>query len=413
MTRTTVGKVTEAPPATLRRVALHASGMARRASFGRGRAGAARTLDHLGHVQLDTISVIARAHDHIFASRVPGYRNAHLQQLVAEREAFEYWAHAAAVLPMDDFRHALPRMARMAARHRQLNASERGEMKRVLARVRSEGPLRARDFSTPPGHRGGWWAWKPAKLALERLFHEGALMVAGREGFEKRFDLTERVLPSRVDTRPPDLAEHATWLVARARRHLGVFTARHAYYQRRERGLGKAVAVALQEACERGELAPLSNATLNDGRRWLVDTTALETFGQPISRRLRALSPFDPLVIHRDRLSALFGFDYQLECYLPEAKRRFGYFSLPLVTGTRLIGRADCKAERSARLLTCRHLALEPGAENLDPTLLRAGLCDLAHMNDCSSLRVERVSGIPDRRARQLARALSASVSGP
>lgn len=413
MTRVLLGNGTDTTLQALRRVAVRASGVTSRAPFGRARAGAARALEHLGYVQVDTISVIARAHDHILASRVPGYRSEHLQQLVARQQAFEYWAHAAAYLPISDFRHALPRMARFAARHRQLRAAERREMSRVQDRVRTEGPLRARDFEAPPGHKTGWWSWKPAKLALERLFHEGALMVSGREGFEKRFDLTERVLPASVDTRTPTLAEHAAWLVAGARRHLGVFTARHACYQRREPGLRKAVAGAITAACDRGEIVPLRPATWTGGRRWYVDTAALEASAQPIARRLRALSPFDPLVLHRDRMSALFGFDYQLECYLPEPKRRFGYFSLPLVTGVRIVGRADCKAERSEGRLRCRHLALESGAAQIDPDLLLNGLHDLARMNACSCLLVERVSGVSDRQGRQLARTLTTALSDP
>ncbi len=394
----------------LKRIAVHAGGVARRTPFGRGRPGAARALEHLGHVQVDTISVVARAHDHILASRVPGYRSAHLQQLIARREAFEYWAHAAAFLPMTDFRHALPRMQRLAAGGRHWARADRREMERVLDRIRAEGPLRARDFAAPAGHRGGWWEWKPAKRALERLFQEGRLMVTAREGFEKRFDLTERVLPSWVDTRVPDLAEHAAWLVARARRHLGVFTARHARYQRHETGLGKAVDRALADAVEAGEVLQVAHPKLTGNPRWFVDADAIAACGAPISRRPQALSPFDPLVIHRDRLGALFEFDYQIECYLPAGKRRFGYFSLPLLAGTRFIGRADCKAERKQRVLTCRHLALEPAAAASDVEAIRRGLVDLAHMNDCAQIDVIRVSGTDARRAGQTARKLSGPV---
>lgn len=391
----------------LRRIAVHAGGVARQTPFGRGRPGAARALEHLGHVQLDTISVVTRAHDHILASRVPGFHSGHLQQLIARREAFEYWAHAAAFLPMTDFRHALPRMQRLAAGGRHWARADRHEMARVLDRIRAEGPLRARDFAAPPDQRSGWWEWKPAKRALERLFHEGSLMVTAREGFEKRFDLTARVLPTWVDTSMPDLAEHAAWLVTRARRYLGVFTARHARYQRREVGLVKAVDRALTNAVEAGEVLQITHPGRAGNRPWFVDAAAVEACRGPISRRAQALSPFDPLVIHRDRLAALFDFDYQIECYLPAAKRRYGYFSLPLLAGTRFIGRADCKAERRQRVLTCRHLALEPAAAPPDVETLRRGLVHLAHMNDCEHINVIRVSGIDALSASLAARGLS------
>lgn len=392
----------------LRRLAVHASGLGSQAPFGRGRAGAGRALDHLGHVQIDTISVVTRAHDHILATRVPGYRPLHLQQLVARREVFEYWAHAAAFLPMTDYRHALPRMQRLAGGGRHWGKDDRQEMARVLDRIRAEGPLRARDFAAPAGHRGGWWSWKPAKWALERLFQEGQLMVIGRTGFEKIFDLTERVLPEAVDARTPSLEEHASWLVARARQSLGIFSAWHVRYQRREEGLGRAVESALADAVDRGELYEVKQPALPPGLRWYADHQGLEQAGRRIGRDVRALSPFDPLVIHRDRLLALFGFDYQIECYLPQAKRRYGYFSLPLLAGSRLVGRADCKAMREQRRLLCRHLALE--GSTVDTDKLRAGFDALARMNDCEQIQIERVSGISASEARRLARILTQPV---
>ncbi|MCC5886244.1 MAG: YcaQ family DNA glycosylase [Gammaproteobacteria bacterium] len=404
---------TDIPMDALRRVVVHASGLGSHAPFGRARPGAGRALDHLGHVQIDTISVVARAHDHILASRVPGYRPEHLQQLMARREAFEYWAHAAAFLPMADYRQALPRMQRLAGggRHWGRDNRQDQEMARVLDRIREEGPLRARDFEAPAGHQGGWWSWKPAKWALERLFQEGQLMVVGRIGFEKVFDLTERVLPAAVDTRTPTLDEHARWLVARARQSLGVFSARHVRYQRREEGLGRAVETAIADGLKGGKLLEVRHAQLPPGLRWYADRQALEQAGRRIGRGVRALSPFDPLVIHRDRLLALFGFDYQIECYLPEAKRRYGYFSLPLLSGTRFVGRADCKALRQDRQLICRHLALEPATVPADAEKLLEGFVALARMNDCDRIQVERVSGVSEREARRLARVLTQPVA--
>lgn len=392
----------------LRRVAVHASGLGRAAPFGRGRAAIQRAVEHLGHVQIDTISVVARAHDHILASRVPGYRSQQLQDLLQRRAVFEYWAHAAAFLPMQDYRHALPRMQRLAASRQQRSGNDVAMRQMVLARIEAEGALRARDFEAPPGHRSGWWSWKPAKLALERLFHEGRLMVSARDGFEKCFDLSERVLPIGVDTRPPTLAQHADWLLQRTGQALGVFSARHVRYQRRESGLAAAVTAALDRAEERGEILRVQNKVLPASRRWYADRGALEAGSGRLSQRLQALSPFDPVLIHRDRLAALFGFDYQIECYLPAVRRRYGYFSLPLLQGSRFVGRADCKAERSEGLLRCRHLALEANAAGTDPEALRRGLVELAQMNGCERLAVAKISGCDEASARRLRKALSA-----
>lgn len=403
-------KTDEVAMEDLRRLAVQASGLGSGAPFGRGRRGAACALDHLGHVQIDTISVVARAHDHILASRVPGYAPQHLQQLLARREAFEYWAHAAAYLPMTDFRQVLPRMRRLAEGGSHWAPRNRAEMARVLACIRDEGPLRARDFAAPNGHQGGWWSWKPAKSALERLFQEGRIMVVGRSGFEKIFDLTERVLPETVDTRPPSLQEHAAWLLGRARRSLGVFSARHVRHLRREEGLGHAVDTAINQAMEAGELVEVRHPALPASLRYYADAAGLEQTGRRIGRGIRPLSPFDPLVIHRDRLLALFGFDYQLECYLPDHKRRYGYFSLPLLSGTSFIGRADCKAVRKDQLMLCRHLALEDAASTTDPGKLREGMAALARMNDCDRIEVERVSGISGQQAKRIKQALSGPV---
>ena len=188
----------------LRRIALEAQGLTRSSPFGRGTGGAERALEQLGYVQIDTISVVSRAHHHTLYNRIPGYQPKLLDKLVAERRAFEYWFHAAAYLPMRDYRYALPRMRRFKrGEMRWMRSRDQKLMDQVLDRIRFDGPLRARDFEDPSHKHGGWWDWKPAKRALEQLFMQGDLMVAAREGFQKTYDLPERVLPAGVDTRIP------------------------------------------------------------------------------------------------------------------------------------------------------------------------------------------------------------------
>lgn len=394
----------------LARVAVRATGLHRAAPFGRGRPGALEALRRLGYLQIDTISVVRRAHEHVLASRVPGFQPRHLDELIRRREAFEYWAHAAAFLPMEDFRHALPRMQRLRAGGQHWIGRDARVMDEVLDRIRDEGPLQSRDFDAPDGHRGGWWSWKPAKRALERLFHEGALMVVERDGFAKSWDLTERVLPAHVDTRPPSLQAHADHLIERARLALGVFRPPHVTYLRRESGLRPAVAAGLAAAVEAGRLTRVRAAE----RDWYVDRESLQTTAR-ISNATRFLSPFDPLVLHRDRLARLFGFDFQLECYLPAPRRRYGYFSLPILQGATFIGRADCKAERATGRFLIRHLALEPGTgDRADIDALGAqllsGAAQLAALDDCDQLRVERISGLTKTRAGALKQRLAGSI---
>ena len=195
----------EVTPGKLRRIALDRQGLLKREPFGRGKRATLKAIEQLGYVQIDTISVVERAHNHVLRARVPNYENHHIDKLQREGRIFEYWFHAAAYLPMRDFRFALPRMHAMrSGEERWLRSRDQKLMREVLATVRETGPLKARDFEDTRRGRGGWWDWKPAKSALEQLFMQGDLMVTGREGFQKIYDLTERVLPADTDMRTPD-----------------------------------------------------------------------------------------------------------------------------------------------------------------------------------------------------------------
>ena len=176
-----------------RKLFLKQQGLLRDNEFGRGKNATNRVIQRLSYVQIDTISVIRRAHEHVLYNRVPNYSLKHLEKLVQEREIFEYWSHAAAFLPFKDFRYSLPVMKGFR-NARQCDNKIKSE---VLARIRAEGPLQSRDFEdTSSKKRSGWWEWKPSKRVLEHLFFSGELMVTRREGFQKVFDLTEDFLPS-------------------------------------------------------------------------------------------------------------------------------------------------------------------------------------------------------------------------
>ena len=195
--------------AKARRIAVHAQRLTAPLDAS-GKEGAAQTIDHLGYVQIDTISVIERAHHHTLWNRCPDYRPDHLHELQAvDRRIFEYWAHAIAYLPISDYRFYLPRMARHRSSERAWLSEWRSKHPHILdhvyERIRKEGALSSKDFEPPPGtKRGTWWDWKPAKRALEILFWQGDLMISSRERFQKLYDLTERVLPRFVDTTCPN-----------------------------------------------------------------------------------------------------------------------------------------------------------------------------------------------------------------
>jgi len=371
------------PLSAARRRVISAQGLLGKTAFGEGKSGTLAAIEHLGYVQIDTISVVERAHHHTLWARVPGYSPSHLNDLQSERSVFEYWSHAAAFLPMRDFRFALRRMEAFAQGKRHWFRRDNKVRRYVLDRIRAEGPLRARDFEAPAGHRGGsWFEWKPAKSALEQLFWCGELLVKERKRFEKVFDLRDRVLPAGIDLRMPSEDEFLRHLVVMALRAQGLATAREISYQRH---LSQArLTKVLGEMREAGELLTFEVEGIPDevyyGLKDAGEVAAKDAKGE-----VYILSPFDNLVIQRKRLSRLFGFDYQIECYVPEPKRKFGYFCLPLLRGTDFLGRVDVKADRQAGALRLESFHWEHPSQSPSRHLsaIVAALQKFAHFNAC------------------------------
>ena len=358
---------------------------------GKGSAVAAtlETVEHLGYVQVDTISVIQRAHHHTLWNRNPRYELEHLDELAAEKKVFEYWAHAASYLPMRDYRFSLPRKHAIAS-GKQDHWYERDEkmIKTVLARLTVEGPLRAKDFEHT-GEKPNVWQAKPAKAALEYLYMQGDLMVPRREGFQKVYDLTERVLPEGIDTTFPEPTEYARYLIMRYLRANGLGRVGEMSYL--VRGARSLVSQTLKEMEASGEVRRIR---VGDGD-WFALPASLELLGKSLSRsKLKILSPFDNLVIQRERMKDLFAFDYLIECYVPKAKRQYGYFSLPILWDGSLVARMDCKADRKESVLHVYHLALEPGLKKLDQfaLALRKELKAFLKFNGCDGLKLHRTS---------------------
>lgn len=322
--------------------------------------------------------MVERAHLHVLKTRVENFAPPMLEQLSQQRTIFEYWSHAAAFLPTADYRYYLPVMHGFA-RHRDINKKLQGQ---VLARIAAEGPLQAKDFSDPrAGKASGWWDWKPSKQVLESLFLGGELMIARRHGFQKVYDLTERVLGSDVDTRLPSARERGEFYVRRMLAAHGLATARDIAYPRASvlhlsrDNIQPLITTALRDMADAGELCQLDVA----GDTYFALAAALAALPSRVAKpQMRVLSPFDNLVINRPRLRALFDFDYQLECYVPEKKRRYGYFCLPLLLGDTFIGRMDCKVYRDTARLEIKNLWLESGVR-IDDRLIHALVCGLQH----------------------------------
>ena len=363
--------------------------------FGAGLSGTRNAIEHLGYVQIDTISVVERAHHHILWNRVPGYDPNHLNQLVSEQHIFEYWYHAASYLPMRDYRYALPRMMSIRnGENRYYSNVDAHLMNEILARVSAEGPLRARDLDTGKKGikgNGSWWNWGASKRALDKLFMQGDLMVCQRNGMEKVYNLTERCLPEGIDLSMPTLNEYVTYLFNTTLRAHGVFTWKQLLHLKTGEPMRDAMRKVLDERIEAGEVQALIGLDNTNAPSTYVDTKALEQAPAIDAIAVKVLSPFDNVLIHRDRLRTLFGFDYKIECYVPAPKRVYGYFSLPILYGDRFVGRIDCKAHRAEQRFEVLSLNMEDGALsslNQDPFFptLNDELQRLADFNKCPLL---------------------------
>lgn len=367
----------------LRRIALNRQGLLQNQSFGRGKQATLRAIEQLGYVQIDTISVVQRAHHHVLWSRVPNYQPKFLEQLVAQRQLFEYWSHAAAWMPMRDYRYSLPRMAQINGERNWFGQCDKKLSREILARIEAEGPLRARDFEDSREGKKEWWDWKPAKQALEQLFMQGELMVSAREGFQKVYDLPERVLPDWVDTRHPEMDEFADYLIDSSLRAHGFATQKSITYLRKGTKLRDAVKRQLLGRVEAGQLLRLENEGI------YIDPELLEQRAPRSFAQVRILSPFDNLVIQRQRTRELFAFDYQIECYVPETQRQFGYFCLPLLYRDRLVGRIDCKAHRRSHCLQLKSLHMEQRVDEGFADAFHDALQSFREFNQCRRIELE------------------------
>jgi hypothetical protein len=332
----------------------------------------ARLVDRLGFVQLDSINVVDRGHHLTLGARLHGYRPEHLDYLLeARRSLFEHWTHDASAIPTRWYAHWKPRFRRFAggeAMRRWMTRRMGPEPRKVIAhvkrRLRREGPLRSKDFERETRGRGGFWSWTPEKTALEILWHTGVVAIRGREGFNKVYDLAERVLPDPHRLPAPGRRTQIEWACTTAMERLAVATPReiadfwHAVpaadadaWCRRARRDGRLEAVLVESA----DGCPPRPAFA------LADWRARVRGAPPPPDGLRALGPFDPLVRDRKRLARRFGFDYRFEAFVPAPRRTWGYYVLPILEVDRFVARLDPKLHRERGVLEVKHLHWEPG----------------------------------------------------
>lgn len=374
-----------------------------------GRKETARIIDQLGYIQIDTLAVIRRSHHHTLWTRQPDYQEQMLDELQSrDRLIFEYWTHAMSYQPMADFRYALPRMKNLQnptnSWIKQLIQKYQKLLPVVLERILQEGPLGSKDFKPPPGSKqGSWWDWNPTKTALELLFWRGDLMIRERRNFQKIYDLTERILPGHIDTTYPTPEELGQFLVRRALLALGIAqekeilkfmqpdSSRDSDLQIASR---EVISTALKQMMESREIVPVQLENFPENVFFALKKTMEQASHiKPTHSDIFLLSPFDNLIIQRDRIKRLFDFDYALECYLPPAKRKFGYFTLPILWKEKFVGRLDPKADGRKQTLSLHNLALEKnfGYESEFISQLAHKLIALARFNNCKKIKIEKM----------------------
>jgi uncharacterized protein YcaQ len=347
------------------------------------------TIERLGCVQLDTISVISRSHETVLWSRLGPYDTNMIVELYdPDLLLTEYWAHAAAIVPtsmLPLFRGTMENYG--ATRDWHQDEASQLVTERILERIRECGPVSSRDFEPPEGsERASAWDWygnKIERLALNELWTSGQLIVRKREkSFARVYDLPERVAPDlwTADAFSQEYRQRS--LLSRAVRALGVFTATWAADYFRS---GRLIYLSVKDARDllakferEGRIIRVEVPGIKDPT-W-IDVARLETLdllrqgkGRPTLTTF--LSPFDNLAWNRNRDALLWDFEYRLECYTPAPKRIYGYYTLPILHRGRLIGRMEPSYDRRAKVLTIKSLHLEPGTKATPPlvaAILRA-----------------------------------------
>ncbi|WP_326661618.1 winged helix-turn-helix domain-containing protein [Streptomyces sp. NBC_00385] len=375
-----------------RRIALRAQGFLGAPDRGAGVPGVLR---HLGAVQLDTISVLARSHELIPYARLGMIGRQSVEEAYwSGGRAFEYWSHAACILPVEEWPHFAFRRRAYRSRPQWHHDLPDGAYETVIKQLRTEGPLTATELGGAK-NGGEWWDWSASKVAVERALMYGEVVCTQRRGWKRVYDLAERALPAAVLHDDLDDAECLRRLVALAGRSLGVGTRMDIADYHRIKGEQFDAVVAdsgLVPVTVQGWAKPA----------W-ADPEALAA--EPRGRhRTTLLSPFDSLVWERARTERIFGFTHRLEAYVPKPKRIHGYFAMPLLAGGRLQGRVD--PAREGTTLVARQVSLA-GAKAVAP--MAQALVEAASWVGCTEVRLERVDA-PELRApltREIARALA------
>lgn len=378
--------------AEARRIALAAQGFSRARPSLPTTHHLHRTMERLGVLQIDSVNVFARSHYMPMFSRLGAYDPSTFDRVFLSKTTHyvEYLAHEATFVPVDDWalwRFRMEDYRRRGDRPDSWARANARTLSWVQDELRARGPLRPGDLrDDAPRERGTWWDWDDAKLALEHLWRTGDVAISGRRGFERTYALAEQVVPDAVRERIVPREDAIRELMRRAARSSGIATAADLadYYRIRDRS---AVVAALSALVDEGELIPTTVRGWERGGRPLPAWRHRDAVAPRRVRAAALLTPFDPVVWFRDRALRAFDLDYRIEIYVPAHKRRYGYYSLPVLVGDRIVARVDLRADRASSTLQVQSAWWEPQGRIEDAELVAAEIALAA-----SWQRLEHVS---------------------
>jgi uncharacterized protein len=339
--------------ARARRIWLHAQRLDMAQPFGDGPAAVRQAVEHLGYVQIDTINVIERCHHHILYARIPGYQRTHLRQAQSlDKSVFEYWTHALSYVPARDFAYFLPAMRQhKKAPGRWFETVTPQNLRKVLTLIEREGPQTIRDIDddvlVEKDHP--WASRKPSKRALQLAFFTGDVTVNERAGMLKSYELTHRHFGWETRPKPASERQFAAYVLDRALQAQGLVSLDSICHLDAKRK--PAVRLLIDERVRRQDLLAVGLEGAEKVKHWVRPQFLDESGGADAGDLVHILSPFDPLIIQRKRLQAIFGYEHRFEAYLPKEKRLFGYFSLPVLVGDAVVAAIDLKTDRARQKL--------------------------------------------------------------
>ncbi|TET09395.1 MAG: winged helix-turn-helix domain-containing protein [Candidatus Thorarchaeota archaeon] len=360
--------------------------------------------NRIHNIQIDTISVVSRSHNLITFNRFPKYKEGEIWEHEKNGKLFEFWSHAMCLMPMESYPfYTWRRKFYPGPRGKKWALEHKDTLKQVYRHVKKNGVTNSASIGERKTDTTGWWDWKVEKRALEHLYTQGKLMVAYRKGFQKYYDLTERVLPDHVDSEPITDEEAAEFIIDSSLGSLGVgcYDDIRTYHnklpsQKIWNGRKEQIESFLDQRVKDGHLVEIAVANLSDRYFAIaktVDNLQTANFFDSDNAPVRFLTPFDNILRERLFPKRIWNFDYKIECYVPAPDRVYGYFVLPILDRTDLAGRLDAKAHRKTGILEIKALYLEnkelQSSQGLDR--LKRGIVDFADFHSCEKIEVGKV----------------------